>query len=76
MAVTIKNYDFGDLHIEHEQNVFTKQPIYNLTKNIVEMLNISSIKLYFDNRIYESNPQNSNFDDLRFDGDERLIARR
>ena len=33
-----------------------------LTDNIVETLNISSIKQSFDNNIYESSPQNSNFD--------------
>ena len=29
-----------------------------------------------NNRIYESNPQNADFNDLMFDGDERLIDRR
>ena len=29
----------------------------------------------FDNILYKSNPLNTNFDDLPFDGDERLISR-
>ena len=32
-------------------------------------------KIVFDNRIYESNPQNYDFDDLPFDDDEMLIPR-
>ena len=40
------------------------------------MLKISSIELQLDNRIYKSNPQNAYFDDLPFDGDEKLISRR
>ena len=40
------------------------------------MLSVSSIERSLDNRIYESNPQNANFYDLTFDGDERLIVRR
>ena len=55
--------------------LFTKLPIDCLTKNILERLKVSSIKRSLDNRRYEINPQNSNFDDLPFDGDERLIAR-
>ena len=46
-----------------------------LTDNILEKLNISSIKRSFENLMYESNPQNYNFNDLPFDGDERLITR-
>ena len=53
--------------------LFTKLPIYCLNKNILERLNVSSIKRSLDNRRYEINPQNSNFDYLPFDGDERLL---
>ena len=39
------------------------------------MLKVSSIEQSFDNRIYESNPRNADFDDLPFDCDERFITR-
>ena len=55
--------------------LFTQQKIYCLTYNKVEMLKVSSIKWLLDNRRYESNPRNANFDDLPFDGDEILITR-
>ena len=42
--------------------------------NIVERLKVSSIKRSLDNIIYVSKPQNNDFDDLPFDGDERLIS--
>ena len=38
-------------------------------------MKVSSINQLFDNIIYESNPQNEYFDDLPFNGDERLIPR-
>ena len=37
-------------------------------------MKVNSIKWSFDNRIYESNHQNDDFDDLPFDGDEILIT--
>ena len=40
------------------------------------MLKVSSIEQFLVNRIYEINRQNVDFDDLPFDGDGRLIARR
>ena len=40
------------------------------------MLKVSSMVRSLDNRRYEGNPQNADFDDLNFDGNERLIARR
>ena len=67
-----QNADFDDLPIENEQRLFINQPIDFLTNNIVKGLKVSSTKISFDNRINESNPQNANFGDLRFDGDERL----
>ena len=69
-----RNDDFDDLPIEYEHMLFTRQPIDNVTDSIVERLKVSSIERSFDKRIYESNPQNSDFDDLSFDGDERLIC--
>ena len=70
------NAIFGDLPIEYEQRLFTKLPIYSLTDNLVEKLRCSLIKRSVYNKIYESNSQNSDFDEKPFDGDERLIARR
>ena len=61
-----QNADFDDLPIEYEQFFFTKRPIDNLTNNIVKRLRISSTGLSLDNRIYESNHQNANFDKLTF----------
>ena len=52
-----------------------KQPIYHLTNNSVERLKVSSIKRSLDNRRYESNPRNSDFDDSPFDDDKILLAR-
>ena len=49
--------------------------MYPLTNNVVERLKVSSIQKLFDNRIYESNHQNDDSDDLPFDGYERLITR-
>ena len=42
---------------------------------MLERLKVSSAKLYYDNRKYESNPQNDDFYDLYFDSSKRLIAR-
>ena len=51
-----------------------KLPIDILTDYIVERSKVSLIKVSFDNIIYESNPQNVDFDDLPFDGNELLIT--
>ena len=59
------------LPIEYKQRLFTKRLIDRLTDNSVEKLKVKSIKQQLDNRIYEGNPQNSNFSDLPFEGDER-----
>ena len=40
------------------------------------MLKVNYIKRSLDNRMYESNPQNYDFDDSTFDGDETLIITR
>ena len=40
------------------------------------MLKVSLIERSLYNIIYESNPRNDNFGDLRFDGDRSLITRR
>ena len=54
--------------------LFTEQLIDCLTNSIVEWLNVSLAKRFFDKRIFESNHQNSNFDYLPFYGDEMLIT--
>ena len=54
--------------------MFTKQPIDRLTDNIVEGLKVGLIGQSFDDITYESHPQNDDFDDLPFDGDERFIT--
>ena len=54
--------------------MFTKIPIDHSTNNIVERLKVALIKLLFDNLIYVGHPQNTNFDYLPFDGDERFIT--
>ena len=54
--------------------LFIKSPIERLKYNIVESLNVSSIKLFFDNWIYVSNYRNADLDDLPFNGNQRLIA--
>ena len=56
--------------------MFIERPIYRLTDNKVKGLKVGFIEQSLNNRRYEINPQNENFDDLPFDGDERLIARR
>ena len=56
--------------------MFIERPIYRLTDNKVKGLKVSFIEQSLNNRRYEINPQNENFDDLPFDGDESLIARR
>ena len=53
----------------------TNIPIDRLKDNGVEMLKVSLIERYLDNRIYKSNTGNVDFDDLPFDGDNMLIAR-
>ena len=53
-----------------------ERSINYLIDNIVERLRVSSIKGSLDNRRYKGYPHNVNFDDLPFDGDGRLIARR
>ena len=70
-----QNTDFDDLTIEYKQRLFTKHPIDILNNISVERLKVSSIEMFLDNRIYESNPKNSDFYDLPCDGDEMLIAR-
>ena len=72
----LESDDFEDLHIEYKQRLFTKPPIDRSFNNILETLKVSPIELLYDNRISESNPQHSDFDDLPFDGDEGLLARR
>ena len=54
---------------------FTKTPIYRLTDNSVERLKVSFVELSVDNRIYERNHSNADFDDLPFDDNERLIVK-
>ena len=63
------------LTVEYKKMLFTKQPIDSLTDNSVERLKVNLTKQSLDNRIYKSNPQNSNFGDLPFDSDERWIDR-
>ena len=70
-----QNSDLDDLLIVYKQSLLAKWPIDCLTNNIVEGLEVSSIKWPLDNRIGKSNPRNTNLNDLIFDGDERLIAR-
>ena len=54
--------------------MFTKRPTYCLTNNSVESLKVNLIKRKLDNRIYESNYRNADFDDLPFDGEKGCIA--
>ena len=56
--------------------MLTSLPIYHLTDNKVQRLKFSLIKRSLYNIRYERNPWNANFDDLTFDGDESLLARR
>ena len=53
----------------------SKLPIDILTDDIVKNLKVSLIERQFDNYMYVSNSPNANFDDLPFDGDQRLITR-
>ena len=71
-----QNDDFDYLPIKYEQRLFKKQPIYCLTGNSVEILKISLIEWLICNIIYRINPWNANFDDISFDDEKRLIARR
>ena len=48
----------------------------SLTDNKVERLKVSLIKQTLDNRKYKCNPRNSDYYDLPFYGDTRLIPRR
>ena len=50
--------------------------LLNMNKGCSQNNEVSSIKRFFDNIIYESNPQNDDFYDLLFDGDERLIVKK
>ena len=50
-----QKYDSDNLTIEYEKMLFTKWPIGCLTDNSAEMLEVSSNKWSFDNKIYESN---------------------
>ena len=70
------NSDFYDFLIEYKQSLFTYLTIDCITNNKVERLKVGSIKGSLDDRRYKSNHQNSDFDDLPFDGDKRLISRR
>ena len=70
-----QNADFDDLPIEYEQSLLTKRLIYLSTNNIVERLKVILIERYLDNRIYECNIRDVDFDDLRFDGDKMLITK-
>ena len=71
-----KSSDFGDLPIEYKQSLFTKQPIDCLTENIIEMLKASMTKRLLDKNNDKSHHWNSDFDNLTFDRDQRLIERR
>ena len=68
-----RNTDFNDLPIEYEQFFLTKQTIDRFADNIEKFLNVRSIERQFDNRIYESNPQNDDFNNIPFDGSKRYI---
>ena len=61
--------------MEYKQRFLSERPIYCLTNNKVERLKVCLIKQSLDNRIYDSNPRNADFDDLSFDGDESLITK-
>ena len=54
--------------------MFTEQPIDCLTDNKVESLRVGLIEQFFDNRRYEINSQNSDFNDLTFYGNDMLIC--
>ena len=69
-----QNVDFDDLPFDGNELLITWQKIYCFTNNIIERLKVSSIKQLLYNIMYKINPRNSDFDDLPFDGDERLVA--
>ena len=71
-----QNADFYDLPNEYELSLFKNLPMDCLADNIVETLNVSSIKISFDNIMYESNPQYDELSDLPSDGDQKLISGR
>ena len=56
--------------------MFTKLPIDHLTNNSAENTKVSFIEGSLDNIIYKSNTQNSNSNELPFDGDERFIDKK
>ena len=56
--------------------MLTKWPIDSVTDNSAERLKVNLIEPLLDNIICKSNPQNYDFGDLHFGGDERLISRR
>ena len=70
------NDGYNDLYIKYKQRLFIKRQIYPLIDNIVERLKVNLIKLLLDNKIYQINPWNADFDDLPFDGEKRLLAKR
>ena len=61
--------DLNNLTIEYKQRLFTKRPIDFCTNNSVEMLKVSLIEQFLDNRRYKSNPQNADFNVDLQDGD-------
>ena len=76
MEVILNAPIFNALPTEYEQRLFKKWPIDHSNYNIVERFKVSLIKLFFDNWMYVSNPQNVDFDDLPFYDDQMLITRR
>ena len=71
--LSLKCY-FYNLPFEYEQRFLAKQQIYCLIHNILKQLKFSSIERFFDNQMFENNPQNAKFDCLPFDDDQRFIA--
>ena len=69
-----RNANFDDLPIAYEFFLFTEQPIDCLTDNTVERLKVGLIGQSLDDITYKINPQNDDFDDLPFDGNERFIT--
>ena len=70
-----QNAGFYELFIEFEKILFTKLQIDCLTDDKLEKLKVISKEQSVDNIIYESNPQNDDFDDLSFHGDKRVIIK-
>ena len=46
--------------------MFKNRPIDSLNVNIVEILKISFIGIFFDNLMYESHPQNTDSNEIPF----------